>query len=92
MNMKSLIPVTVAAATLPTFALAQDAAVTSSAEMIWIMNTLLFLIGGFSGFLHGRGLCHARRRTGTFQKRDHADDQKRSAVFAGNHRLLGVRL
>jgi Amt family ammonium transporter len=57
MNMKSLIPVTVAAATLPTFALAQDAAVTSSAEMIWIMNTLLFLIGGFLVFFMAAGFA-----------------------------------
>jgi Amt family ammonium transporter len=57
MNMKSLIPVTVAAATLPTFALAQDAAVPSSAEMIWIMNTLLFLIGGFLVFFMAAGFA-----------------------------------
>ncbi|MEH6520340.1 ammonium transporter [Sulfitobacter sp.] len=55
--MKSLIPVTVAAATLPTFALAQDAAVPSSAEMIWIMNTLLFLIGGFLVFFMAAGFA-----------------------------------
>jgi Amt family ammonium transporter len=57
MNMKSLIPVTVAAAALPTFALAQDAAVPSSAEMIWIMNTLLFLIGGFLVFFMAAGFA-----------------------------------
>lgn len=57
MNMKSLIPVTVAAAALPTLALAQDAAVPSSAEMIWIMNTLLFLIGGFLVFFMAAGFA-----------------------------------
>ncbi|MEH6737880.1 MAG: ammonium transporter [Sulfitobacter sp.] len=55
--MKSLIPVTVAAAALPTFALAQDAADPVTAEMIWIMNTLLFLIGGFLVFFMAAGFA-----------------------------------
>ncbi len=57
MNMKSLIPVTVAAAALPTFALAQDTAAPVSADMIWIMNTLLFLIGGFLVFFMAAGFA-----------------------------------
>lgn len=57
MNMKSLIPVAVAAALLPTFALAQDAAAPVSADMIWIMNTLLFLVGGFLVFFMAAGFA-----------------------------------
>ncbi|WP_025063687.1 ammonium transporter [Sulfitobacter guttiformis] len=61
MNKKYLIPVTVAAAALPTFVLAQDTAaagaVPVTAEMIWIMNSLLFLIGGFLVFWMAAGFA-----------------------------------
>jgi len=58
MNIKSFIPVAGAAALLPTFALAQDAeAAAVTAEMVWIMNTLLFLIGGFLVFFMAAGFA-----------------------------------
>jgi len=41
---------------LPTIALAQDAAAVSE-EMVWIMNTLLFLIGGFLVFFMAAGFA-----------------------------------
>jgi Amt family ammonium transporter len=56
MNKKYLIPVAVAATVLPTFALAQDAAAVT-AEMVWIMNTLLFLVGGFLVFFMAAGFA-----------------------------------
>lgn len=44
--------------TLPSVALAQDeAAAAVSAEMVWIMNTLLFLIGGFLVFFMAAGFA-----------------------------------
>jgi Amt family ammonium transporter len=58
MNIKSFIPVAGAAALLPTFALAQDAETAAvTAEMVWIMNTLLFLIGGFLVFFMAAGFA-----------------------------------
>ena len=58
MNIKSFIPVAGAAALLPTFALAQDAETAAvTAEMVWIMNTLLFLIGGFLVFWMAAGFA-----------------------------------
>ena len=42
-------------AALPTFAVAQDAPV--SEEMVWMMNTLLFLIGGFLVFFMAAGFA-----------------------------------
>jgi len=56
MNKKYLIPVAAAATLAPTFALAQDAAAVT-AEMVWIMNTLLFLIGGFLVFFMAAGFA-----------------------------------
>ncbi len=53
-----LIPVAAAAALLPTVGLAQDAdAAAVTAEMVWIMNTLLFLIGGFLVFFMAAGFA-----------------------------------
>lgn len=44
--------------TLPTYALAQDAAATVAAdEFVWIMNSLLFLIGGFLVFFMAAGFA-----------------------------------
>ena len=58
MNKKYLIPGSTAAALLPTLALAQDAeAAAVTAEMVWIMNTLLFLIGGFLVFFMAAGFA-----------------------------------
>ncbi len=51
-----LIPVAAVAALLPGVALAQDAAAVS-ADMVWIMNTLLFLIGGFLVFFMAAGFA-----------------------------------
>jgi len=42
---------------LPTLALAQDAAPVSSDEFVWIMNSLLFLIGGFLVFFMAAGFA-----------------------------------
>lgn len=56
MNKKFIFPAALAAALLPTVALAQDAAPVS-ADMIWIMNTLLFLIGGFLVFFMAAGFA-----------------------------------
>jgi Amt family ammonium transporter len=42
--------------TVPSLALAQDAAAVT-AEMVWIMNTLLFLIGGFLVFFMAAGFA-----------------------------------
>jgi len=42
---------------LPSLGLAQDAAGPSSAEFVWIMNTLLFLIGGFLVFFMAAGFA-----------------------------------
>ncbi len=47
---------TAGAVVLPSAALAQDAAAVT-AEMVWIMNTLLFLIGGFLVFFMAAGFC-----------------------------------
>ncbi|MFC6635941.1 ammonium transporter [Sulfitobacter sp. JBTF-M27] len=53
-----LIPVAGAATMLPSLALAQDAeAAAVTAEMVWIMNTLLFLIGGFLVFWMAAGFA-----------------------------------
>ncbi|WP_025051546.1 ammonium transporter [Sulfitobacter noctilucae] len=58
MKNTTLIPAIAAALMLPTVALAQDtAAAPVSAEMIWIMNTLLFLIGGFLVFWMAAGFA-----------------------------------
>ncbi|MGB5862986.1 MAG: ammonium transporter [Sulfitobacter sp.] len=57
MNKKYIIPVSIAAALLPTLALAQDDAAAVTAEMVWIMNTLLFLIGGFLVFFMAAGFA-----------------------------------
>ncbi|MEP3442327.1 MAG: ammonium transporter [Sulfitobacter sp.] len=56
MNKKYIMPVATVAALLPTLALAQDAAPVS-ADMVWIMNTLLFLIGGFLVFFMAAGFA-----------------------------------
>ncbi|SLN29722.1 ammonium transporter [Pseudooctadecabacter jejudonensis] len=46
-----------AVAALPTLALAQDAASPSTEEFVWIMNTLLFLVGGFLVFWMAAGFA-----------------------------------
>ncbi|MEL6119863.1 MAG: hypothetical protein AAFR49_09295, partial [Pseudomonadota bacterium] len=53
MNKKLLIPTLFAAAALPVMGMAQEAeeaAAVASDEFVWIMNSLLFLIGGFLVF------------------------------------------
>jgi len=57
MNKKYIIPTAVAAALLPTFALAQDAEFASASETAFIFNTLLFLIGGFLVFWMAAGFA-----------------------------------
>lgn len=58
MKTKYLLPLASAAVMLPSLALAQDAeAAAVTAEMVWIMNTLLFLIGGFLVFFMAAGFA-----------------------------------
>jgi Amt family ammonium transporter len=57
MKTKYLIPLASAAVLLPSLGMAQDAAAPVSADMIWIMNTLLFLIGGFLVFFMAAGFA-----------------------------------
>ncbi|MFT4784685.1 MAG: Amt family ammonium transporter [Paracoccaceae bacterium] len=56
MKFTSSLALAVALVAVPSLALAQDAAPVS-AEMIWIMNTLLFLIGGFLVFFMAAGFA-----------------------------------
>ncbi|MFK7876095.1 MAG: ammonium transporter [Paracoccaceae bacterium] len=56
MKLLKLLSVAAAATALPAAAFAQDAAPVT-AEMIWIMNTLLFLIGGFLVFWMAAGFA-----------------------------------
>ncbi len=58
MKKLNLFAITLGATALPTLALAQDAeAAAVTAEMVWIMNTLLFLIGGFLVFFMATGFA-----------------------------------
>ncbi len=58
MNKKLLIPLAFSATLLPTLGLAQDpGAAAVTAEMVWIMNTLLFLISGFLVFFMAAGFA-----------------------------------
>ena len=60
MKMTKLIPATLALATLPAMALAQDgpvAGVNASTDSVFIFNSLLFLIGGFLVFWMAAGFA-----------------------------------
>ncbi|MEM9966820.1 MAG: ammonium transporter [Pseudomonadota bacterium] len=59
MKMKSLIPLASAAILLPSLVMAQDAEAPAavSDEMVWILNTLLFLVGGFLVFFMAAGFA-----------------------------------
>ncbi|MDF3414716.1 ammonium transporter [Sulfitobacter sp. M57] len=58
MTLSKKLLLTGAAITLPQMGLAQDAETAAvTAEMVWIMNTLLFLIGGFLVFFMAAGFC-----------------------------------
>jgi len=58
MNKKYLIPLATAAALLPSFAMAQDAAAPGFDEIgPYIMTTLLFLVGGFLVFWMAAGFA-----------------------------------
>ncbi|MEM6588507.1 MAG: ammonium transporter [Pseudomonadota bacterium] len=60
MNKKLLISTLFAAATLPAIGFAQEAeevAMVASDEFVWIMNSLLFLIGGFLVFFMAAGFA-----------------------------------
>ena len=72
-------------------AFAQDVAVAVPTDSVFILNSLLFLIGGFC-FLDGRGFCHARGGIGAFQKRHDAVDQEYGALFLGRGLLLSDRI
>ncbi len=64
MQLKKLLPLVAAAALLPTLGFAQDAteevveaAVTLDTQFVFIMNSLLFLMGGFLVFFMAAGFC-----------------------------------
>lgn len=58
MTLSKKLLLTAAAITLPQMGLAQDTeAAAVTAEMVWIMNTLLFLIGGFLVFFMAAGFA-----------------------------------
>jgi len=59
MNFSKLLPATAAAAVLPTFGIAQDAAVPSAVptDVVFILNSLLFLVGGFLVFWMAAGFA-----------------------------------
>ena len=60
MNLKKLIPVAAAALALPTIALAQDGpvpGVNASTDSVFILNSLLFLVGGFLVFWMAAGFA-----------------------------------
>ena len=60
MQLKKLLPLVAAAALLPSLGLAQDAALSAdrvNSEMVFIMNSLLFLVGGFLVFFMAAGFC-----------------------------------
>lgn len=56
MKFTSSLALAAALVAVPSLALAQDAAAVT-AEMVWIMNTLLFLIGGFLVFFMAAGFA-----------------------------------
>ena len=55
MKITKLLPLAAAAIALPSLGLAQDAAPAVSEEVVWIFNSLLFLIGGFLVFFMAAG-------------------------------------
>ncbi|MEM0934753.1 MAG: ammonium transporter [Pseudomonadota bacterium] len=59
MKMRTFLPVLAAAIVLPAMAMAQDAeaAPAVSDEIVWIFNSLLFLIGGFLVFFMAAGFA-----------------------------------
>lgn len=57
MKLTKYLSVGAALTLLPTLALAQDAAPVTADEFVWIMNTLLFLIGGFLVFFMAAGFA-----------------------------------
>jgi Amt family ammonium transporter len=60
MQLKTLLPIVAAAALLPSVGLAQDEALSAdrvNSEMVFIMNTLLFLMGGFLVFFMAAGFA-----------------------------------
>ncbi|MEM1432117.1 MAG: ammonium transporter, partial [Pseudomonadota bacterium] len=59
MKIKSFLPILAAALVLPAVGMAQDAeaAPAVSADVVWILNSLLFLIGGFLVFFMAAGFA-----------------------------------
>jgi ammonium transporter, Amt family len=66
MQLKTLLPLTAAAVLLPSLGFAQEestvaealeAVATLNTEMVFIMNSLLFLVGGFLVFFMAAGFC-----------------------------------
>ncbi len=66
MQLKTLLPLTAAAGLLPSLGFAQEestvaealeAVATLNTEMVFIMNSLLFLVGGFLVFFMAAGFC-----------------------------------
>ena len=73
-------------------AFAQDVAVAVPTDSVFILNSLLFLIGGFLVFWMAAGFAMLRGGIGAFQKRDHAVDQEHGALFLGRGLLLLDRI
>ena len=57
MKLTKYLAVGAAMTLLPTLALAQEAEPVSTEEFVWIMNSLLFLIGGFLVFFMAAGFA-----------------------------------
>ena len=57
MKVLKKIAIVLAAASMPVAGLAEDATAAVPTDMIWIMNTLLFLIGGFLVFFMACGFA-----------------------------------
>lgn len=57
MNLRSIIGVLIGLLVFPSVCLAQDTPVAVPTDLIWIMNTLLFLIGGFLVFFMACGFA-----------------------------------
>ena len=65
---------------------AQDAPALVPTDSVFILNSLLFLIGGFLVFWMAAGF------TSAFKKRDNAIDEKYGSIFVGSNFLLPNRL
>ena len=63
------------------FAQEAEAPPAVSEELVWMFNSLLFLIGGFLVFFMAAGFAMLEGGLRSVQERHHADDQRTSASF-----------